>query len=261
MQEHIKLENISVRYGRKTVLKNINLVVNKGETVALLGPSGCGKSTILRLIIGLQKPSSGNIYIAGKNINDYGEQELNELRRSMGMVFQYSALFDFLNVKENIAFGLRQHTDMSEADIDLRVKELQTMVDLQGKELMMPGELSGGMKKRVSLARAVAIQPQILLYDEPTAGLDPIVSRTINRLMLKVQQGFETTSVVVTHDMESALMVADRVVLLYDGLIMVDKPVAEIFEVENDVLKEFVSGWNNQRMQEHKEVLLSEIKQ
>lgn len=261
MQEHIKLENISVKYGRKTVLKNINLVVNKGETVALLGPSGCGKSTILRLIIGLQKPSYGNIYIAGKNINDYGEQELNELRRSMGMVFQYSALFDFLNVKENIAFGLRQHTDMSEVDIDLRVKELQTMVDLQGKELMMPGELSGGMKKRVSLARAVAIQPQILLYDEPTAGLDPIVSRTINRLMLKVQQGFKTTSIVVTHDMESALMVADRIVLLYDGLIMVDKPVSEIFEVENDILKEFVSGWSNQRMQEHKEVLLSEIKQ
>ncbi len=261
MQEYIRLDAVSVSYGRKTVLKNINLIVNQGETVALLGPSGCGKSTILRLIIGLQKPNSGNIYIAGKNIKDYTQPELDKLRRSMGMVFQYSALFDFLNVKENIAFGLRQHTTLAETEIEQRVCELQCMVDLQGKELLMPNELSGGMKKRVSLARAVAIKPDILLYDEPTAGLDPIVSRNINRLMMKVQSEYKTTSIVVTHDMESALMVADRVVLLHDGKVAVDKPVAEIFDVQNDILKEFISGWDAKRMQERKEELIDAIDQ
>ena len=261
MQEDIRLENICVSYGSKKVLENISFTVRKGETVALIGPSGCGKSTILRLIIGLQKQSAGQLYIAGKNIDSYGETELSVLRKTMGMVFQYSALFDFLNVQENIAFGLRQHTTLSDEAIALQVKELEKLVDLVGKGDLMPGELSGGMKKRVSLARAVAIHPQILLYDEPTAGLDPIVSRTINKLMAKVQKEFKTTSIVVTHDMESALMVADRVILLYGGSVVVDKSVREIFDVQNDILQNFIVGWDEQRMNKAREVLADELNQ
>ena len=213
----IQFKHVNKAFGEKVILDDMSFQINQGETLAVIGPSGTGKSTVLKLMIGLLVPDSGEIIIKGKNVVNFNEDEWNALRCDMGMVFQYSALFDFLNVQENIAFGLRQHTTLSDEAIALQVKELEKLVDLVGKGDLMPGELSGGMKKRVSLARAVAIHPQILLYDEPTAGLDPIVSRTINKLMAKVQKEFKTTSIVVTHDMESALMVADRVILLYGG--------------------------------------------
>lgn len=259
MLDFIKLEDIGVSYGEKVVLEDVNFSVSKGETIALLGVSGSGKSTILRLIIGLQEQSAGRTKIAGKYVDEYSKSALLALRKTMGMVFQYSALFDFLTVKENIAFGLRQHTRFDEREINERVNELMELVDLTGTDELMPSEISGGMKKRVSLARAVAIHPQILLYDEPTAGLDPIVSRAINRLMIKVQKELKTTSIVVTHDIESAFMVADRIVMVHEGKIAVDRKLEDVFEETNKVFNEFVAGWDAKRIAESREVLLREI--
>lgn len=259
MQEYIKLVNVGVAYGSKQVLQDINLTLHKGECVALLGPSGSGKSTILRLIIGLQAQTTGQIYLKNRAVSSYTKAELEKLRTQMGMVFQYSALFDFLNVKENIAFGLRQHTKLSEKQIEARVIELLKLVGLEDMGYLMPNELSGGMKKRVSLARAIATSPEILLYDEPTAGLDPIMASTINRLMVKVQKDLQTTSIVVTHDIESALMVADRIILLHDGKIVVDSPKNKVFAVDNLILQEFIYGWDEMRVLRSKERLEHEV--
>ena len=259
MQEYIKLVNVGVAYGSKQVLKDINLTLHKGECVALLGPSGSGKSTILRLIIGLQAQTTGQIYLKNRAVSSYTKAELEQLRTQMGMVFQYSALFDFLNVKENIAFGLRQHTKLSEKQIEARVIELLKLVGLEDMGSLMPNELSGGMKKRVSLARAIETSPEILLYDEPTAGLDPIMASTINRLMVKVQKDLQTTSIVVTHDIESALMVADRIILLHDGKIVVDSPKNKVFAVDNLILQEFIYGWDEMRVLRSKERLEHEV--
>ncbi len=259
MQEYIKLVNVGVAYGSKQVLQDINLTLHKGECVALLGPSGSGKSTILRLIIGLQAQTTGQIYLKNRAVSSYTKAELEQLRTQMGMVFQYSALFDFLNVKENIAFGLRQHTKLSEKQIEARVIELLKLVGLEDMGSLMPNELSGGMKKRVSLARAIATSPEILLYDEPTAGLDPIMASTINRLMVKVQKDLQTTSIVVTHDIESALMVADRIILLHDGKIVVDSPKNKVFAVDNLILQEFIYGWDEMRVLRSKERLEHEV--
>lgn len=259
MQEYIKLVNVGVAYGSKQVLQDINLTLHKGECVALLGPSGSGKSTILRLIIGLQAQTTGQIYLKNRAVSSYTKAELEKLRTQMGMVFQYSALFDFLNVKENIAFGLRQHTKLSEEQIEARVIELLKLVGLEDMGSLMPNELSGGMKKRVSLARAIATSPEILLYDEPTAGLDPIMASTINRLMVKVQKDLQTTSIVVTHDIESALMVADRIILLHDGKIVVDSPKNKVFAVDNLILQEFIYGWDEMRVLRSKERLEHEV--
>lgn len=259
MLDFIKLEDVCVSYGIKSVLKDVNFSIKKGETVALLGVSGSGKSTILRLIIGLQQQTSGRIQIAGRYVDEYQGNGLKALRKTMGMVFQYSALFDFLSVEENVAFGLRQHTRFTDQEIKAQVEELMKLVDLVGIGEMMPSEISGGMKKRVSLARAIAIHPQILLYDEPTAGLDPIVSRAINRLMLKVQREIKTTSIVVTHDIESAFMVADRIIMVHEGRITIDENMENIFTVKDKFFQEFIAGWDARRIDESKEVLLSEI--
>lgn len=259
MQEYIKLENIEVAYGSKKVLQDISFTLQKGECVALLGPSGSGKSTILRLIIGLQAQTNGKIFLKNKAVVDYKESELEQLRTKMGMVFQYSALFDFLNVQENIAFGLRQHTDFSDQQIKARVEELLEIVGLENMGKLQPNELSGGMKKRVSLARSIATNPEILLYDEPTAGLDPIMASVINRLMVKVQKDLQTTSIVVTHDIESALMVADRIILLHEGRIVVDSPTEKVFTVKNLILQEFIYGWDDVRVLRSKERLANEV--
>ena len=184
----IKLVNIKMEYDKKVVLDNINLTVTSGETVAIIGPSGSGKSTLLRLMVGLTKPSAGEIWIENEEISQYKENALNKVRLKMGMVFQYSALFDFLSVGENVAFGLRQHTKLSNKEIQAIVKEKLRVVGLVGKEDFMPNQLSGGMKKRVSLARAIAINPQIILYDEPTAGLDPIMSAKIDKTIMNTQK-------------------------------------------------------------------------
>ena len=196
----IDIRHVYQTFGNRHILKDVSLSIQDGETMVILGASGSGKSTLLKLIIGLLRPTSGEVLVNGKDMAKLSEQELNEERRHMGMVFQYSALFDSMNVKENVAFGLRMHTKLSEKEIEKVVQEKLKLVGLEGIEDLMPSSLSGGMKKRVSLARAIAMEPDIILYDEPTAGLDPIRSTDISLLIKNTQKVMHATSVVVTHD-------------------------------------------------------------
>lgn len=219
----IKLVNVGKKFGSKVALENINLTIEDGETLAIIGGSGSGKSTLLRLLIGLIRPTSGEIWVDGTEISHISESELDKIRLKMGMVFQYSALFDSMTVGDNVAFGLREHTDMSEKEIAKVVEEKLHLVGLDNIADMMPSELSGGMKKRVSLARAIAFEPSIIFYDEPSSGLDPIMTAKIDELILSTQQALKVTSVVVTHDMGSACRIADRIAMVYEGrLIAVD---------------------------------------
>ena len=252
----IKLVNIKMEYDKKVVLDNINLTVAPGETVAIIGPSGSGKSTLLRLMVGLTKPSAGEIWIENEEISQYKENALNKVRLKMGMVFQYSALFDFLSVGENVAFGLRQHTKLSNKEIQAIVKEKLRVVGLVGKEDFMPNQLSGGMKKRVSLARAIAINPQIILYDEPTAGLDPIMSAKIDKTIMNTQKIIGGVSVVVTHNMASAFAIADRIIMIYEGKIIAEGSTAAIKESDNDIVQKFIGDYKNIKQLVHENEVL-----
>lgn len=238
----ISLRQLNITFGTHTVLDNIDLDVYKGETLAVLGPSGTGKSTVLRSMIGLLEPNGGQIFIQGEDVSGLDEDGWNRLRMKMGMVFQYSALFDFLTVGENIAFGLRQHTDKSNEEIQGIVTQMLDLVGLPGTQDLYPAELSGGMKKRVGLARAIAVNPEIVLYDEPTAGLDPIMSRNISRLIKKTQEQLHVTSVLVTHDMQSAFYAADRVAMLYEGHIVAIGTAEEMKNSTNPIVKAFIEG-------------------
>ena len=236
----ISLKKLNITFGENVVINNIDLDIRQGETLAVLGPSGSGKSTILRAMIGLLQPTAGEIFVQGEQVSSLDEDGWNKLRQKMGMVFQYSALFDFLTVGEN--FGLRQHTDKSESEIQSIVDEMLELVGLPQSKEQYPAELSGGMKKRVGLARAIANRPEIVLYDEPTAGLDPIMSNNISRLIRKTQQQLQVTSVLVTHDMESAFYAADRIAMLYKGKIVALGTVEEIRNGHNQIVDAFVRG-------------------
>lgn len=238
----ISLRQLNITFGTHTVLDNIDLDVYKGETLAVLGPSGTGKSTVLRSMIGLLEPNGGQIFIQGEDVSGLDDDGWNRLRMKMGMVFQYSALFDFLTVGENVAFGLRQHTDKSNEEIQGIVTQMLDLVGLPGTQDLYPAELSGGMKKRVGLARAIAVNPEIVLYDEPTAGLDPIMSRNISRLIKKTQEQLHVTSVLVTHDMQSAFYAADRVAMLYEGHIVAIGTAEEMKNSTNPIVKAFIEG-------------------
>lgn len=238
----ISLRQLNITFGTHTVLDNIDLDVYKGETLAVLGPSGTGKSTVLRSMIGLLEPNGGQIFIQGEDVSGLDEDGWNRLRMKMGMLFQYSALFDFLTVGENVAFGLRQHTDKSNEEIQGIVTQMLDLVGLPGTQDLYPAELSGGMKKRVGLARAIAVNPEIVLYDEPTAGLDPIMSRNISRLIKKTQEQLHVTSVLVTHDMQSAFYAADRVAMLYEGHIVAIGTAEEMKNSTNPIVKAFIEG-------------------
>ena len=225
----IRLNNVKKCFGDKEALKGISLTIEKGETIAIIGGSGSGKSTLLRLMIGLDRPTSGEIYLGDDNITAMNEDALDRVRLRMGMVFQYSALFDSMNVGENVAFGLREHTGKSESEIQRIVAEKLALVGLPDAAVMMPQELSGGMKKRVGLARTIATDPEIIFYDEPSSGLDPIMTAKIDELIIDMQRKLDVTSIVVTHDMASASRIADRIAMIYDGqLIAVD--TAERFQ-------------------------------
>lgn len=221
----IKLINVTKIFGKKVALKSINLEIADGETLAIIGGSGSGKSTLLRLMIGLIQPTSGEIWIGNDEISHLDEKEMMRVRLRMGMVFQYSALFDSMTVGENVAFGLVEHTDYSRDKIQSIVREKLRQVGLEGVENRMPGELSGGMKKRVSLARAIAFGPEIIFYDEPSSGLDPVTTNKIDELIIETQRALNVTSIVVTHDMVSACRIANRIAMVYNGeLIAVDTP-------------------------------------
>ncbi len=238
----IQLHNVKVAFGSKIVLRELNLDVHRGETLAVIGPSGSGKSTVIKLLTGLLAPTAGSIEIEGQEVSRIAEDQWDVLRQRMGVVFQYSALFDFLDVGGNIAFGLKRYFKLSEEQIQERVQELLDMVGMPGTQQLLPSELSGGMKKRVGLARALAMQPEMVFYDEPTSGLDPVMTMTISRLIRKTQQALGVTSVLVTHDMESAYYAADRIAMLYNGCIVQIGTVAEIQNSTNPVVHAFVNG-------------------
>ena len=243
----IRLKNVSKRFGEKVALKDISLTIEKGETIAIIGGSGSGKSTLLRLMIGLDRPSGGEIHIGGDNITAMSENVLDRVRLRMGMVFQYSALFDSMSVGENVAFGLREHTDKGDDEIRHIVAEKLELVGLPGVEEMMPQELSGGMKKRVGLARAIATDPEIIFYDEPSSGLDPIMTAKIDELIIDMQRKLDVTSVVVTHDMVSASRIADRIAMIYDGsLIAADTP-ERFQDIDDDRVQAFFRTLHHKR--------------
>ncbi len=207
----IELKDVYKSFGSQKVLNGVNLIVNRGETLAVIGNSGCGKSVLIKHLIGLLQPDSGSIIIDGNDINQISDNELTEVRKKFAMVFQGAALFDSLNVYENVSFGLRRiKKGMPESKIKVKVAEVLDMVGMPNIEHKMPSELSGGMKKRVGLARAIAMDPEILLYDEPTTGLDPVMSRVIDDLIVKMQNILNVTSIVITHDMTSVFRMADK---------------------------------------------------
>lgn len=238
----IKVRKLKIAFGEKVVLNEIDFDIYEGETLAVIGPSGTGKSTVMKVLTGLLRPTSGSVVIGGQETSGYAEDEWDKLRTHMGVVFQYSALFDFLSVGENVAFGLRRHTNLSDEEITKKVSELLELVGLPGTENMLPSELSGGMKKRVGLARALAMQPKIVFYDEPTSGLDPVMTMTISRLIRKTQQQLGVTSLLVTHDMESVFYTADRIAMLHEGKIVATGTVEEIKNSSNPVVQAFING-------------------
>ena len=238
----ISLRDLEIAFGTKKVLQGVNLEVRKGETLAVIGPSGTGKSTILKVLIGLLEPAGGSVFIEGQDVSHLTEEEWNEIRKHVGMVFQYSALFDFLDVGENVAFGLRQHFKLPEEEVRKRVDDLLQDVGMPDAKSLYPVELSGGMKKRVSLARALAFGPRIVLYDEPTAGLDPIRTMNISRLIRETQKKHKVTSILVTHDMESVYVAADRVALLNDGKIAAIGTPEEFKNSEDPLIRGFITG-------------------
>ena len=236
----IKVENLYKSFNGNKVLNEISLEINKGETLAVIGRSGCGKSVLLKLLIGLLKPDKGNIWVDGGNVAKLPKGELYKLRLKIGVLFQASALLDSLSVAGNVALGLIEHKRISEKKIREIVREKLSLVDLEGIEDKRISELSGGMKKRVGLARALACNPSYILYDEPTTALDPITASTINELILRLKKRLGITTIIVTHDMESAFYVADRIAMLHDGKILFEGTPTEVKTIDNPMVQYFL---------------------
>ena len=238
----ISLQNVEKSLGGKEVLRGLTVEVQKGESLVIVGGSGQGKSVTLKHIIGLMRPDSGHIYVMGQDICCMRERDLNQFRRHMGMAFQEGALFDSMNVFENIAFPLRRHTQMTEEEIRARVEECLEQVHLHGVETKRPSELSGGMRRRVGFARAISLKPEILLFDEPTTGLDPVISDVIADLIVEMDRTLNTTTVSITHDMKVAFKIADRVAMLHRGQIIEEGTPAEFQRSKNPVVQQFIEG-------------------
>lgn len=238
----IEIKDLYKSFNNLRVLQGLNLTIEKGETLVVIGRSGCGKSVLLKHIIGILKPDSGRIIVDGVDITEIGEDELNEYRKRFGMLFQGGALFDSLNVRENVAFGIEEHLNLPEEEVSQRVREYLSMVGLEGIENKKPAELSGGMRKRVALARAIAMNPEFILYDEPTTGVDPIMGDIINNLILKLHDQLRVTSIVVTHDMVSAYKIADRIAMLYNGKIIFIGSPEEIKGTNHPIVRQFITG-------------------
>ncbi|MDP2941355.1 MAG: ABC transporter ATP-binding protein [Candidatus Omnitrophota bacterium] len=241
----IDIRNVTKILGDHKVLNELNLKIEKGITCVIIGRSGCGKSVLLKHIMGIMRPDSGEVIIAGKDVPRLSEEELDQLRLKIGLVFQGGALFDSLTVAENVGFGLIEHTQINRKELLERAEESLCLVGLCGIGNLMPSELSGGMKKRVSLARAICIKPEIILYDEPTTGVDPITADSINELIKDLHDKLKVTSIVVTHDMTSAYKVADRIAMLYQGKIIAEGTAAEIKDSQHPVVHQFVNGLAN----------------
>jgi phospholipid/cholesterol/gamma-HCH transport system ATP-binding protein len=241
-REAIIAEDIHKSFGPNVVLNGIELTVHEGETLVIIGRSGCGKSVFLKHIIGLMKPDAGTITVDGYDVTKLKGRDLNNVRRKFGMVFQGAALFDSLSVGENVGFFLYEYSGLSDEEIADVVEEKLRLVGLENISDMKPAELSGGMKKRVSLARALAHDPEIVLYDEPTTGLDPIMADVINELIIKLDEQLDVTSIAVTHDMASAYKIADRIAMMYGGKIIAVGTPDDIKNSANDYVQQFING-------------------
>jgi phospholipid/cholesterol/gamma-HCH transport system ATP-binding protein len=238
----IGIRGLRKSFGRQRVLDSLDLDIERGETLVVIGRSGCGKSVLLKHITGLVRPDAGEILFEGEDMTRFDRKKLFQMRMHFGMLFQSSALFDSMTVGENVAFALRKHSNMSEEEIARTVNEKLELVGLIGVQGQYPAEMSGGMKKRIGLARAVAMNPQVVLYDEPTTGLDPIMADVINELIRTLQRELKVTSVVVTHDIRSAYHVGDRIAMLHEGTIIFSGSPDEVRGTDDPVIRQFVEG-------------------
>lgn len=238
----VEFQDLHKAYGPKQVLRGASLQVYRGEVLVILGGSGTGKSVTLRHMLGLEAPDSGRVIVEEEDITDLPEEELYRIRKKFGMLFQSGALFDSMTVFENVAFPLREHTDMSDDEIARAVREKLELVNLPNSEHLMPVDLSGGMRKRVGLARSIVLDPKVILYDEPTTGLDPITSQTINDLIVDLQTKLSVTSVVVTHDIHSAFSVGDRIAFLNQGVFEWVGPMDDARDSDHPKLREFLKA-------------------
>jgi len=236
----IEVRGLQKSFGQQTVLNGVDLKVDQGETLSVLGRSGVGKSILLKLIVGLQKPDSGSIRLHGREITGLSQDELNEVRKKVGFLFQQAALYDSLTVEENVAFPLKRHTPMSSAEQKDRVRELLARVGMEEHAGKMPSQISGGMQKRVGLARALALEPDILLFDEPTAGLDPITAGEIEELILRLQEQRRTASIVVTHDLHGAKTISDHLALLNEGNVLIEGTFEELERSQDKFVSQFL---------------------
>lgn len=243
----IETRDITKSFGRKPVLRGISLTVEEGETLVVLGRSGCGKSVILKHLIGLLRPDSGEVLVDGEPITKLAERQLTAVRRKIGMLFQSAALFDSMSVEQNLAFPLREQGMQDEKEIAQRIEEALDMVDLPGEQKKMPSELSGGMRKRVGLARTIIGRPRCVLYDEPTTGLDPITTDSINHLIRRLQKRLGVTSIVVTHDMKTAFHCADRVAFLNEGHLHFLGTIAELRANTDPIVTDFIEGRSGEK--------------
>ncbi len=238
----IEIQNLYKKFNNSPVLNDLSLSINKGQTCVIIGRSGCGKSVLLKHIVGLLRPDQGKVLINQKEVAALNELELGVLRSKISMVFQGGALFDSMNVAENVGFSLIEHTHISQKKLLERVEESLALVGLGGIGNLMPSELSGGMKKRVALARAICIRPEIILYDEPTTGIDPIAADSINELIRSLHDKLKVTSIVVTHDMKSAYHIADKIAMMYKGKIILEGAPKDIRESKNPIVHQFING-------------------
>ncbi len=238
----IRLVNVHKAFGPKKVLEGFSLEVNEGETMVIIGYSGTGKSVAIKHIVGLLEPDEGTVWVDGLEVPKLQREELYELRAKIGYVFQFAALFDSMTIGENVAMGLRKEGRLSESEIRKRVTESLDIVDLPDVESKMPAELSGGMRKRVGIARGIARNPKYVLYDEPTTGLDPVTSAVIDELMLRMRERLGVTSIVITHDMRSAYRVGSRIAMLFEGKVRQVGTVEEIKQTSDPIVRQFIEG-------------------
>jgi phospholipid/cholesterol/gamma-HCH transport system ATP-binding protein len=238
----IRLFDVEKAFGNVQVLRRLTLTIHDGETVSIIGGSGSGKSTALKHMVGLLRPDDGDVYVDEQNVSRLDQESLYELRRNVGYVFQFAALFDSMTIAQNVGMGLKRMPDMSDEAIDERVAECLRMVDLDGTEEKLPAQLSGGQRKRAGFARAIATRPKYMLYDEPTTGLDPVTTAVIDELIVRMSDELGVTGVVITHDMKSAFRISDRIAMLYDGRIRFDGTPDELRACEDPLVRGFVEG-------------------
>ena len=241
----VRAQDVRTHYGTKEILHGVTLDIARGETLVILGTSGCGKSTFLRNLVGLHPPTSGRIWLMGREITKLDDREFDQLKRRFGILFQSAALFNSMTVGENVALPLREHTELDDNVVDIIVKIKLEQVGLPGTEHLMPAQLSGGMKKRAGLARAMAMDPQLLFFDEPSAGLDPIVSADIDQLILQLKKALQMTMVVVTHEMRSAFTIADRMAVFLEGKVIFLGTPDEIHDCDHPFVKQFLAAEPN----------------